>query len=278
MKAKSRQSGLTLIEMSVVIAAVATLTVLSLPAIRTFVDSFEAQSGTRAMISASLASARAIAAKEQRYAGVRFQQDLSGHQYMIFIVQDTTGTSKAFGFRAAKGLQPIKLPDSVGVMDFRIVTKRNTNMPPNSEHVRLDDPLLGGDNRINEDFELADTTTFSVLFAPSGKLVIHGVRVKNRDGKPEPDDSSMDEIFNTNFNVETTKIAMFYQDDYYGSGLDPDLGRGFGPESSRNSFVIYDKVKFAEIAPNRRWSDYLWRLVPEIIYINPYTGTMISPN
>ena len=113
MKAKSRQSGLTLMEMTVVMAVVAMLTVFGLPAVRTLLNSFESQAGARAMISASLASARAIAAKEQRYAGVRFQnryqQDNKGCQYMIFIVQDPS--ILAWGFRAVGGINPIKLPD-----------------------------------------------------------------------------------------------------------------------------------------------------------------------
>ena len=73
MNAKSRQSGLTLMEQTVVVACIAALVVLGLPAVRTFVKSFESQGSTKAMISAALASARAVAAKEQHYAGIRFQ-------------------------------------------------------------------------------------------------------------------------------------------------------------------------------------------------------------
>ena len=74
MKVKTNQPGLTLMETTVVITAAALLTVFGLPAVRTFLNSLESQGGTKAMISASLATARAIAAKEQRYAGVRFQK------------------------------------------------------------------------------------------------------------------------------------------------------------------------------------------------------------
>ena len=92
MKAKSRQSGLTLTEMVVVIAIIALLVGFGVPAGRTFINSFETESGTRSMISAALASARAVAAREQKYAGIRFQKAydpaglLKAPQYMIFIV------------------------------------------------------------------------------------------------------------------------------------------------------------------------------------------------
>ena len=108
MKPKCRQSGVTLTEMTVVIAVVALLTVFGLPAIRAFFSSFETQGGTKAMISAALSSARAIAAKEQHYAGIRFQEDLYGHQYIIFIIQDPA--IGAYFFRAVEGLESIKLP------------------------------------------------------------------------------------------------------------------------------------------------------------------------
>jgi len=121
MKANSRQSGLTLTEEVVVIAVIAMLVVFGLPAVRTFFRSIESKGGARAMISASLASARAIAAKEQHYAGIRFQnryeEDGKGCQYMIFIVHDPDKTNLANGFRAVEGINPIKLPDNVGVME-----------------------------------------------------------------------------------------------------------------------------------------------------------------
>jgi len=247
MKAKYRQSGLTLMEQAVVIAAIALLVAFGLPAVRTFLKSVESRGGARAMISASLASARAIAAKEQHYAGIRFQnryqEDGQGCQYMIFIVHDPDKTNLVNGFRAVKGLQPIKLPDLVGVME-----------------------VVNGDDEIDTDDEFTDETTFSIVFSPSGKLVIHDVRVKNRDGAPKwPDFSdSQDDIFNTEDNVNDG-IAMFFED------YDSD---GFQQELSRNKFRIYDKDIFEKVDENNRYDDYLKDL--EVIHINPYTGTMIN--
>jgi len=243
------KSGLTLMEMTVVVAVVALLAVFGLPAVRTLLNSFESQAGARAMISAALASARAIAAKEQHYAGVRFQHAydpkglLNAPQYMILIVHDQPSTNLSNGFRAVEGIKPIKLPDNVGVMEV---------VNSNGE---IDDAPSG---------EFTDKATFSIIFSPSGKLVIHPVRVWNRDGKTS--DGSEDDIFNTKTNVEDEKIAMFYQDDYADLGLEQ--------EASRRSFIIYDRAEFDKVGKDSRYDDYLRHL--EVIYINPYTGTMIE--
>ena len=241
---RATDSGLTLIEMTVVIVIAALLTSFALPAVRMLFNSFQSQSGTRAMISAALASARAIAAEHQRYAGIRFQNkyqpDGKGAQYMIFIIHDSKigpGKPGNLGFRAMEGIEPIKLPDSVGVIEE-----------------------VYGNDEIDEDSEVTDKTTFSVIFSPSGKLVIHTLWVKNRDG--DSGDGSEDDIFNSENNVKVNGIGMFIQD--------KDT---IYIESSRNSFVIYDRTEFDKVDVNRRWSDYLCRL--ERIYINPYTGTMI---
>ena len=256
MKTQSRQSGLTLTEMTAVIAAMALLVSLAVPAIRAFFNSFECRSGARAMISAVLASARAIAAKEHRYAGIRFQQDLAGSQYIIFIVHEEPMKmgNLSNGFRAVQGLKPIKLPDSIGVIDLKLGVLGD----------RLPD--------FSEDWQLRDTTTFSIIFSPSGKLIIHEVRVRNRDGvyQPNNDDDnsqkhSMDDIFNSPYNISKFGIGKFVQDDY------PEFG--FGPEPSRNRFVIYDKNQFGKLDAAGRFN-YLDSL--EIIYINPYTGTIIN--
>jgi hypothetical protein len=92
--------------------------------------------------------------------------------------------------------------------------------------------------------------------------------VSNRNGKRKGNNSSKDDIFNTKDNVTDAlnPVGMFIQDDYAELGL--------GEEPSRRSFIIYDKSEFDKVDINRRWSDYLKYL--EVIYINPYTGTMIN--
>jgi prepilin-type N-terminal cleavage/methylation domain-containing protein len=243
--------GLTLTEMTVVVAVAAMLTALSMPAVRTFFSSMATSGDTRTLISASLASARAIAAKEQRYAGIRFQKaydpkgPLYAPQYMIFIVHDYDKTGLANGFRAVEGIQPIKLSDDVGVIDASLGTA------------------------INDPNTLINATTFSIIFSPSGKLVIHPVRAKNRDGKPrwpDPLDNSQDDIFNSSTNIITYQVGMFIQDGYANLGL--------LEEPSRNGFVIYEADKFKQAYSKGNTSGYLSQL--KLVYINPYTGTIVN--
>lgn len=252
MKAKTRQSGLSLMEEVVVVATIALLIVFGVPAVRSLMNSIEAKGGGKPMISAALSTARALAANRQSYAGIRFQNryqpDGRGCQYMIFILHEEPSKmgGLTIGFRAADGFKPIKLPDSLGVMDL----KKNGNFD-------LSDTVSASD--------FNDTTTFSILFSPSGKLVIHNVQTRNRNGKTN--NSSKDEVFNTKSNVENG-IGMFIQDDY--------PIEGFDNEPSRNSFIIYDRDIYEKTDKGHKYSDYLEDLASHKIYINPYTGAMIE--
>ena len=270
MRTRSKQSGLTLPEIAVVIATIALLVGFGLPAIRALVTSFETQSGATTLISTALASARAIAAKEQRYAGVRFQQDSAGNQYMIFIVYEEPSKmgNLTIGFRAVKGFKPIKLPETVGVMDLKY---NPALLSP------AGDGIIDDDIELNNANVLMDTMTFSIVFSPSGKLVIRDVRVRNRDGINQPDNGnanriSLDDVFNSDVNISNYGVGMFIQDDYPASGL--------GAELSRNSFVIiYEKDKFEQArGMGSAWSAYLAQRALDRMYINPYTGTMILPD
>ncbi len=266
-------------EMVIVIATIALLVSLGLPAVRVLIRSFESSSGSTSMISAALAGARAIAAREQRYAGIRFQQDAAGQQYMIFIVHDFEKTGLNSGFRAVEGIKPIKLPEGSGVMDLMVRTNRGVT-PADAANV-LDEPIkvqhlddaapvnVGPDGK---NTYLRDATTFSVVFSPGGKLVMHPVRVRNRNGIYRPDNAvankvSLDDIFNSPQNIANAGIGTFIQDDYAELGL--------GAEASRNRFVVYDRTQFGQLGAQGRF-DYLSRLEP--VYINAYTGTMISPD
>ena len=268
MKTKSRQSGISMTETVIVISTVVLLAVFGTPAVNSLLKSFESAGGTRVMISASFASARAIAAKEQRYVGVRFQKDLKGNQYMIFIVQDPA--LGAYFFRAVEGIKPIKLPDTVGVMDLMVRTDHRPDRwgaeNTDCESIKVE--------YLDDNKYIIDTTTFSIIFSPSGHLVIHDVRVRNRDGVYQPnnggppDEISMDEVFNSPININIYKIGMFIQDDYAEMGL--------GAEPSRSKFIIYNKAEFEKKNRNERWS-YLQELLNRgPIYINPYTGTIIG--
>lgn len=260
------KSALTLVEMTVVIAIAAVLAGLALPAARMMFRSFESQSGTRSMISSALASARAIAAREQTYAGIRFQKaydpagPLDASQYLIFIVHDPYRTDRANGFRAVTGLEPIKLPDTIGVMDEMLIREKRA-LNPTWE-------------LSTNPAELTDLTTFSIVFSPSGRLVIHNVRARNRDGMQKwvagvTLDNSQDDIFNTVARVTDTvnPHGMFLQDDNAAIGL--------YEESSRARFIIYETEKFNRaFERGQAWDTYLSKLTGD--YMNPYTGTLVS--
>ena len=72
--------GFSLSEMLVVISVIILLIGIGIPAARQITDSFESSAGLRNVISAALSNARAIATKNQKYAGLRFQQDQNGRQ------------------------------------------------------------------------------------------------------------------------------------------------------------------------------------------------------
>jgi Tfp pilus assembly protein PilE len=265
------KSGLTLTEMTIVIAVIVLLISLGLPAVRALISSFETEGSAKSMISAALASARAIAAKEQTYAGIRFQKvydpcnidPLNTSQYMIFIIYDRgipPSVQGNLGCRAVKGLKPIKLPENVGVMDLLLGANNNAIVDTDAE---INDQRRTG---------LVDVTTFSVLFSPSGKLVLHTHKVQKADPN--------DDVFNTKAYIswQGNRKEMFIEDieqdeptDRFSICIQPIN------ELSRRSFIIYDRNEFKKAYEKGvAWSDYLIKLAPKAIYINPYTGTIIN--
>jgi type II secretory pathway pseudopilin PulG len=263
-----RQPGLTLIEMTVVIVTMALLINFTMPAVRAFLNAFQSEGGTRAMISSALASARAMATRNQRYTGIRFQKVCLSHdttaplgelldapQYMTFIVLEEPQkmNNLTIGFKAVEGLKPIRIPDTIGVIDLTGIT---------------------ADADINEDSELSNATSFSIIFSPSGKLVIHDVRVRNKDGiyQPNNDDplkTSRDDVFNSAYNINKYGVGMFIQDDYQNLGL--------WSESSRTSFVICQRQELNQAyRKSKVWSDYLYRLSLDPLYVSTYTGQIVT--
>lgn len=268
MRTRTRQFGFTLTEMTLVVATIVLLLGLGLPAVRMLIHSFESDSGTRSMINAALSNARAIAARDQRYAGVRFQQDSNGHSYMIFIEHDFEKTGLSPGFRVVEGMKPIKLPENSGVMDLMVRTNHGTS--PAAAASPLEEPLLSA--HLDDINYMRDASTFSIVFSPSGKLIVRTVRVRNKEGIFQPDNGvagkiSTDTIFNSPINITNHGVGMFIQDDYAELGL--------GAEPSRNRFIIYDKNHFGKLDARMRF-EYLNNLA--LIYINPYTGSMIHPD
>ncbi|MCF7972494.1 MAG: prepilin-type N-terminal cleavage/methylation domain-containing protein [Phycisphaerae bacterium] len=277
---QKRQQGVTLIELLVVVTIITLLMAVGMPAFRALSNAFESGDSVERMISSTLAAARAAAIRDQRYVGVRFQKafsllPLKASQYMILIERDAMSTGIESGFRAVQGLKPIKLPDSVGVMDLNVATEeRDIIRPERSPFQTLDDNLSDPDSLLNEMSELWDVTTFSLIFSPQGHLTVHGVRVRNNTGKMDSDTSaSDDDVFNTLGQVQAG-VAMFCQDDYFDDEASEVIS-GLGPEASRLSFVIYKTEPFAK-AFNRgkAWTGYL-KSACQRRYVNRYTGALI---
>lgn len=166
MAAHKRQPGMTLTELLVVIAIMAILLGITVPTARHLMDSFKASTGVRYLINAALSNARAIAVRNQAYAGVRFQQGADGYTYMIFIVHDMEGTGYANGFRAVMGRKPMKLPEDVGIL-ANTFSAASTNAE--------NDTLIDGAG------ELSDACNFSVIFSNAGKLTIHPVQMNGSE-------------------------------------------------------------------------------------------------
>lgn len=276
-----RTVGLTLIEMTLVVATLALLAGLALPAVRAMIDSFQSEGGTKSIIHAALSSARTMALTHQRYIGVRFQKAcvsndpadplkglVDAPQYMIFIVQEEPKKMGGLGngFRAMEGHEPIKLPGTTGVMNLE-----QGNML-----------VITGRDRF-----LSGATTFSIVFSPSGKLVVMwDVRVRNRDGVYQPRNDpgstkvSHDDVFNSVDNICLYKEGMFIQDDY--SRLPNDgVDLGLGEEYSVTQFVIYDARILRALWPRRPGDPSLNLYITSLdkdktVYVSPYTGDLIS--
>ncbi len=283
-----KAAGLTLIEMTLVVATIALLAGLALPAIRAMIDSFQSEGGTKSIIQAALKSARVMAMTHQRYVGVRFQKactsndpcdplkgDFDAPQYMIFIVQDEPKNMGGLGngFKAMEGHEPIKLPDTIAAI---------------GDHKLIDDVGFKYVGALN------DATTFSIVFAPSGRLVVHEVRVRNREGVYRPDNApgstktSYDDIFNSIENICRYKRGMFIQDDYP-AGNPPFASAtqrgelGLGREDSVTSFFLYDVVTLRTMLGKSDGPVYdvvkylraLW--MDKSVFVNSYTGDLISP-
>jgi len=257
---KSKHFGFSLVELLVVLGIIAALAAIAIPSIKAMQKSFDS-TGAESMISTALSAARTIAISQQRYAGVRFQKAYvadgneipNADQYMIFIINNEDNTTLGDRFIAVEGYKPIKLPANSGVMDLK-VGKAGVD--------------ITADSMINNNDALTDTTTFSIIFSPAGKLVVHDVQTRNKDGKTDSSNDSDDMIFNTEDNARAGK-SLFMQDYTTRTG-------GLGKEQSKKRFVIYNCEKFKKIDADKRYDDYLKSLTSKMRTLNPYTGEIVN--
>ena len=243
MKTKKLQYGLTLTELLTVIAIIVVLAVVSMPAMNAIFSSMGSSGSAEAMINAALSNARATAMSRQRYVGVRFQKiydsrgPLYADQYMIFVINEP-GLENSSGYPVQNAYRALE-----GTKPIKLP----------SETAVLD----VSDDMYEEDIDnLTDRSTFTIIFAPSGNLKIEQTVQVLRFSDADP-------IFNN-----TSATDCMFQDDF---GNDPL----FVSETSRRSFYIYDRNKFKNAYKSGTpFTDYLFNLSP--VYINPYTGKIIS--
>jgi prepilin-type N-terminal cleavage/methylation domain-containing protein len=261
-----KHSAFSLVELLVVLGIIAALAAFAIPAIKAMQKSFDS-TGAESMISAALSTARTIAISQQKYAGVRFQKIYDGNnvfdadQYMIFIVYNNADevTDWKCGFVAVEGYKPMKLPANVEVIDKTIAINRVAS-EKDCGYNYSEDPLTSGE--LSNIVYFTDTSTFSVVFSPTGKLAIQDVRCRGRQDLNNKDD----QVFNTKNNIEKKGYGMFLE----------DIGNhtlGIGAESSRKMFYLLDKDKFNKMSDSQRW-DYVNGMKP--INLNPYTGEIIN--
>lgn len=235
--------GFTMAELLVAIGIIALLVAIAVPTVGTM---FKGANEAKAIntIKAALSLGRSKAMQNQTYAGVRFQRNAhNGKFYAVIIEHDPSATNLANGFLAAPGVKPMPLPSGIGLVA----------MVPNS------------DSDLNSEDEVEDHHTFSVVFGTQGNVVVHEVRIRNRDG--ETDNSSKDGIFNTKNNVDADPpFGMFYQD---------ENAPPYEEEFSTLGLYIVDLARF-DTYTNNKYSEYLNNQV-DMMRLNVYTGEVMEP-
>lgn len=286
-KLNETKAAFSIIELLVVLSVIAILVLLAIPAINAMQKSLNS-GGAESMISTALATARTLAIKNNHYAGVRFQKQynikdpqINAAQYMIFVIFNTDSSNVGDEFHAIEGYKPIKLPENIGVIDMvRRTDNAADQYGPMTSNAKeqplqkgdLDDSVLTNLDPNKNNMNITDTSAFSIVFSPSGKLVVHDIRIRNDDGHYRPPDldttknGSDDKVFNSFTNIIINNTGQFVQDDYANYGL--------GGESSRQKFYIYDREKFEKMTDSAQRYNYLSGLKP--ININPYTGEIIK--
>ena len=143
---KKIHSGITLTELVVVVGIIALLAAISLPAISMLKKSLGVEKTPVRVLSSLLGSARARAAKEQRYAGAHFERTLSGKQYCIMIIAEPSIPYPPIAFDPEQRYIPFVAVDSV-------------------------QPFSLGKQTIIASGTDANDTSVDIIYSPSGRLV-----------------------------------------------------------------------------------------------------------
>ena len=244
MKAKAEQFGFTLVEMLVVVAVVAIMIGV---AVLNAGDLLRSQRSTSAknLIRSSLAQAQAYAQANRIYAGLRFQFDRNGwqtgRQYMVLI--EKVGVDHEFN--PIPNSKPLALPKNIGVI----------NLPIDLQGFTEDEWL---DDNYSSSVGMEGSATFSVIFSPTGQLVVKDVELLQR--------FTGDPVVSLEADVNSG-ISLLYSDRW-------DEVDWCVDELSALGLIVCETTLLRETDSLLRYTNYVVDLEP--ILINVYTGTFIE--
>jgi type II secretory pathway pseudopilin PulG len=246
---KSRIAAFTLIELTIVMAIIIILAAISIPALSNMTAG-ASTNAARTMLRSAFSSARAKAAASQAYVGVRFQQTDEGKTYAVFVEPVPEQTASFLVLQATSQTEPIALPDGVELI-------------PNMDGIASPDDYMAD--------HLKELTTFTVLFAPDGRIIRKRVQVRRRTFPSDP--RMYDVIFN---NPQDPNVADYLLlEDRYLPLDDPTTEPPVDNynEISQVSLMIYEQEK-RKNAGQTPYTGYV-RAQALRQHLNVYTGDLV---
>ena len=255
---KKRQSGFTLIEIMVVVGIVMLLAIATVPNMAGMIRSHRI-SAAKNLVRAALTQAQGHAAKNQKYAGVRFQFDRDGwelgRQYVV-LIESENEPSYTDRFIAVRNAKPVTLPRGIGLL---------------SNNLDINGDSFVDNNDLDTNVRLLNATTFSILFSPTGQLLTKTVNLRRKHDYDSSGNPIEDRIIHY-ANMVNNGYSLLYCDDEYNGGtlVTPWCVN----ESSATGLYIYETDAMSELEFDNRYDGYVSTLEPTII--NMYTGTIIE--
>jgi len=309
-----QRRGFTLIELAVVMGIIIVMVLIALPSIQGMTSSANV-GAANTMLRSLLASTRAMAANTQEYIGIRFQQDRFGRSWAVFLRQarsksETAGSIDPY-INYANGcpIDPTAygstnmgpysgsyaFPDNPNC-DYLVLVASSTSSPialPRGLELaagNFHETDWDKDNDVdNVDADLGlstyinNSTTFTVVFSPSGQVVRKRVFVgqkgyEKNTGTPQRHDTVFNKLLNENPTaIPANDIPLRDRKDILALIPDWDADPSDGVsdvEISQNSIWIYERQKRidAGMAP---FSGYVASQGQKVT-LNVYTGSLIA--
>lgn len=259
-------AAFTIVELLTVIAIIAIMVSLTVPATSNMVKSHR-QAAAKNLIRSAMAQAQAYAVKERKYAGLRFQKDGAGQQYILLVENKTITIIDGSNYDAwndyllkdlytpVDNIQPMTLPVGLAVM------------PTYRDPLEID---YNGDGLLDY-VELAAATTFCVIFDPSGLLATKpaqcGPRIPDMATDYATYASQNDTIFENPANPPSEGLPLPGDE----IKLDPA-----NVKLSQTGVFLYEPKVLEGLPEAERW-DYVFNPL-EPMLINIYTGGFIEKN